>query len=91
MGDGLFALKVSGDSMIEESIQPGDYVICRRTETAENGQIVVAVVNDGEATLKRFYKEQDRIRLQPANAKYEPIYASDCRIQGVVIGLLRRF
>jgi len=91
MGDGLFALKVSGDSMIEENIQPGDYVICRRTEVAENGQIVVAVINDGEATLKRFYKEQDRIRLQPANAEYEPIYASDCRIQGVVIGLLRRF
>ena len=91
MGDGLFALRVSGDSMIEENIRPGDYVICRRTEMAENGQIVVAVVNDGEATLKRFYREQDHIRLQPANANYEPIYANDCRIQGVVIGLLRKF
>jgi len=91
MGDGLFALQVCGDSMIEEDIQPGDYVICRRTELAQNGQIVVAVVNDGEATLKRFYKEQDRIRLQPANASYEPIYSNDCRIQGVVIGLLRKF
>ncbi len=91
MGDGLFALRVSGDSMIEEDIRPGDYVICRRTEMAENGQIVVAVVNDGEATLKRFYREQDQIRLQPANANYEPIYANDCRIQGVVIGLLRKF
>jgi repressor LexA len=91
VGDGLFALKVSGDSMIEENIQPGDYVICRRTEVAENGQIVVAVVNDGEATLKRFYREHDRIRLQPANANYEPIHSNDCRIQGVVIGLLREF
>jgi len=91
MGDGLFALQVSGDSMIEENIQPGDYVICRRTEVAENGQIVVAVVNDGEATLKRFYQERDRVRLQPANASYEPIYSSNCRIQGVVIGLLRKF
>ena len=91
MGDGLFALQVSGDSMIEENIQPGDYVICRRTEVAEDGQIVVAVVNGGDATLKRFYREQDRIRLQPANASYEPIYSNDCRIQGVVIGLLRKF
>ena len=90
MGDGLFALQVSGDSMIEENIQPGDYVICRRTEVAENGQIVVAVINDGEATLKRFYREQDRVRLQPANATYGPIYSNDCRIQGVVIGLLRK-
>jgi repressor LexA len=91
MGDGLFALQVCGDSMIEENIQPGDYVICRRTEVAQNGQLVVAVVNDGEATLKRFYKEQDRVRLQPANARFEPIYSNDCRIQGVVVGLLRKF
>jgi repressor LexA len=91
MGDGLFALQVSGDSMIEENIRPGDYVICRRTEVAENGQLVVALVDDGEATLKRLYKEQDRIRLQPANANYEPIYSNNCRIQGVVVGLLRKF
>lgn len=91
MGDGLFALQVCGNSMIEENIQPGDYVICRRTEVAQNGQLVVAVVNDGEATLKRFYREQDRVRLQPANAGYEPIYSANCRIQAVVIGLLRKF
>ena len=91
MGDGLFALQVSGDSMIEDDIRPGDYVICRHAEVAESGQVVVAVVNDGEATLKRFYKEQDRIRLQPANASYEPIHSNNCRIQGVVIGLLRKF
>lgn len=90
LGDGLFALEVSGDSMIEENIQPGDYVICRRTEVAQNGELVVALVEEGEATLKRFYREQDRIRLQPANAVYEPIYPNDCRIQGVVVGLLRK-
>jgi len=91
LGDGLFALEVSGDSMIEENIQPGDYVICQRTEVAENGQLVVALVNEGEATLKRFYREPDCVRLQPANASYEPIYSNDCRIQGVVVGLLRKF
>lgn len=91
MGDGLFALQVSGESMIEEDIRPGDYVICRRTEMAQNGQVVVAVVDEGDATLKRFYQERDRVRLQPANAAFEPIYSSNCRIQGVVIGLLRKF
>jgi len=87
----LFALRVSGNSMIEEDIRPGDYVICRRATTAENGALVVALVNDGAATLKRFYKEPDRVRLQPANSEYEPIYASDCRIQAIVLGLLRKF
>jgi len=91
MGDGLFALEVSGDSMIEENIQPGDYVICRRTEVAEDGQLVVALVDESETTLKRFYREQDRVRLQPANVSYEPIFSNNCRIQGVVIGLLRKF
>lgn len=90
-GDELFALRVSGDSMIEEDIHPGDFVICRRTQTARNGQIVVAMVDEGEATLKRFYKEADRVRLQPANARYEPIYADNCRIEAVVVGLLRKF
>jgi repressor LexA len=90
-GDELFALRVSGDSMIEENIRPGDFVICRRAERAENGQIVVALVNEGEATLKRFYREADRARLQPANADYEPIYSDNCRIEAVVVGLLRKF
>jgi len=90
-GDDLFALQVCGDSMIEENIRPGDYVICRRAEVAENGQLVVALVNEREATLKRFYREQDRARLQPANASYEPIYSNDCRIEAVVVGLLRKF
>ncbi len=87
----MFALQVSGESMIEEDIRPGDYVICRRTEMAQNGQVVVAVVDEGDATLKRFYQERDRVRLQPANAAFEPIYSSNCRIQGVVVGLLRKF
>jgi len=89
-GDDLFALQVSGDSMIEEDIQPGDYAICRRTDRAENGQIVVALVNEGEATLKRFYNEGTRARLQPANSDYAPIYSENCRIQAVVVGLLRK-
>lgn len=90
-GDELFALRVSGDSMIEENIRPGDYVICRRAETARNGELVVALVNEGEATLKRFYKETDRARLQPANANYEPIYSDHCRIEAIVVGLVRKF
>ena len=77
--------------MIEENIRPGDYVICRRAERAQNGQIVVALVNEGEATLKRFYRESDRARLQPANPNYEPIYSDNCRIEAVVVGLLRKF
>jgi repressor LexA len=90
-GAELFALRVSGDSMIEENIHPGDYAICRRADVAENGQIVVALVNDGQATLKRFYREKDRARLQPANCRYDPIYADNCRIEAVVVGLLRKF
>jgi repressor LexA len=89
-GDDLFALRVRGDSMIEEDIRPGDYVICRRAQRAENGQLVVALVNEGQATLKRFYRESDRARLQPANPDYQPIYADDCRINAVVVGLVRK-
>ncbi|NLH41214.1 MAG: transcriptional repressor LexA [Planctomycetes bacterium] len=89
--DELFALRVRGDSMIEENIRPGDYVICRRASRAENGQIVVALIDEGEATLKRFYKEGDRARLQPANERYEPIYSDNCRIEAVVVGLVRKF
>ncbi len=90
LGGDLFALEVSGDSMIEENIEPGDYVICRRTNTADNGEMVVALVDDGEATLKRFFKESHHVRLQPANANYEPIYTNNCHIEGVVVGLVRR-
>ena len=90
-GEDLFALQVRGDSMVEENIRPGDYVICRRAETARNGELVVALIDEGQATLKRFYREQESVRLQPANAHYEPIYSNDCRINAVVVGLLRKF
>jgi len=89
-GRGGFALRVEGDSMIEAGIHDGDYVIVREQQTAENGDIVVAVI-DGEATLKRFYKEKDGVRLEPANGKMEPVEvrSGDFRIQGKVIGVMR--
>ena len=90
-GDDIFALEVSGDSMIDEDIRRGDYVICRRSRVAHGGQLVVAIVDDENATLKRFYKEKDQARLQPANDNYQPIYTDNCRIEAVVIGLIRKF
>ncbi len=87
-----FVLKVRGDSMIDDGILDGDYVIITRRERADNGEMVVANVN-GEVTLKRFYHEGERVRLQPANSMMNPIYASarDVAVQGVVVGLMRRF
>jgi repressor LexA len=87
----VFVLKVRGDSMIDEQIRPGDYVIVERRNTARNGETVVALLDDGEATLKKFYKERGRIRLQPANEAYEPIWVDNCTIQGVVIGVVRAY
>ncbi len=89
-GDDIFALEVTGDSMIDEDIRQGDYVICRRSRVADDGQLVVAIVDDENATLKRFYKEKGRARLQPANDDYQPIYTDNCRIEAVVIGLVRK-
>ncbi|MBL7185844.1 MAG: repressor LexA [Phycisphaerae bacterium] len=89
-GDDIFAIEVEGDSMIGEDIHEGDYVICRRSAVANDGQLVVAIVDQENATLKRFYKEKTRARLQPANDDYEPIYSYNCRIEAVVIGLVRR-
>ncbi len=86
----LFALHVRGDSMIEAQIADGDYVICRRQRTARNGQIVVAETGDGEATLKYWFPEANRIRLQPANSSMKPIYARDVKVRGVVVGVVRR-
>jgi len=85
-------LKVRGDSMIDDGILDGDYVIIARREQAVNGEMVVANVN-GEVTLKRFYNEGQRVRLQPANSMMHPIYAPtrDVAVQGVVVGLMRRF
>lgn len=91
MSGDMFALKVMGDSMIDEQICDGDFVICRRTQTARNGQTVVALLEDGEATLKKFYKERDRVRLQPANPAFEPIFVDSCRIQGIVVGVVRSY
>ncbi len=86
----IFTLQVSGDSMIDEGISDGDYVICKRSTSARDGQVVVAIVDEDEATLKKFYKEANRARLQPANSAYNPIYSDNCRIEAIVLGLLRR-
>jgi repressor LexA len=88
---GAFVLKVRGDSMIEEQIRDGDLVVVERREAARDGETVVALLEDGEATLKKYYREKNRIRLQPANSSYEPIYARNVQIQGVVIGVLRTY
>jgi repressor LexA len=85
----LFMLKIKGDSMIEAGIFDDDLVIVDRVPTAANGEIVVALLED-EATVKRFYKEPDRIRLQPENEHYEPIYCHDVQILGKVVGLIRK-
>lgn len=88
---GAFVLKVRGNSMIDDHIADGDYVIVEKRETARNGETVVALLEDGEATLKRFYKEGGRVRLQPANPDFKPIYVDDVKIQGVVMGVLRSY
>lgn len=87
----VFVLQVKGDSMIEDQISDGDYVIIEQTEDAKNGDIVVALLDNGMATLKRFFKEATRIRLQPANSTMSPIFVKSVRIQGKVVGLIRRF
>jgi repressor LexA len=91
--DDIFVLRVRGDSMINEHIREGDYVVCRRTRTAHNGQTVVALLDDGEATLKKLYRDGRRIRLQPANEAYEPIFLEphELQIQGVVVGVVRTY
>lgn len=88
---GNFVLRVRGDSMIEDQICDGDYVIIEKRETARDGETVVALLDDGEATLKRFYREPRGIRLQPANPAYKPIHTKSVQIQGVVVGILRRY
>jgi repressor LexA len=89
----VFVLEVGGDSMQDEGILDGDYVLVEKTKVAHNGDIVVALVEGSETTLKRFYKEGDNIRLQPSNANMEPIirHASVVQIQGRVIGVLRKY
>jgi repressor LexA len=91
---GVYVLRVRGESMIDDHLCDGDYVVIERRENARNGEQVVALLDSGEATLKRFYKEGGgKIRLQPANRAMEPriVNADQCRIQGVVIGVLRSY
>lgn len=87
----VFTLKVSGESMINAGIYDGDYVIVQRQNTAKNGDIVVAMTMENEATIKTFYKEKDHIRLQPENDTMNPIILDNCVILGKAIGLYRKF
>ena len=89
-GEGLFMLTVCGDSMINAGIYNGDKIVIRQQATADNGEIVAAMI-DGSATVKRFYKEDGRFRLQPENDAMEPIYTTEVSILGKVVGLLRKF
>ncbi len=86
-----YVLQVKGESMIEDGILDGDFVVIERVQEAYNGQIVVALVDDNLATLKRFYKNGDRIELHPANHTMSPIYPKSLKIQGKVVGLVRKF
>ena len=90
-GREVYALQVEGDSMIDDGIRSGDVVVVERRDHAHNGEMVVAVLPDEEATLKRFYREENRIRLQPANQTMDPIYVDDVTIRGVVVGVVRRY
>lgn len=85
----LFALKVKGDSMIDAQIADGDYVVVKKQKTAQPGQMVVAQTPEGEATLKYWHPEANRIRLQPANSSMQPIYVKDASVVGVVVGVVR--
>ena len=89
----VFVLRVKGNSMIEDHIQSGDYVIVEKRNVAENGETVVALIDNDRATLKRFYRENGRVRLQPAHPDMKPIFVreGDFTIQGVVISVLRKF
>ncbi|MCP3692499.1 MAG: repressor LexA [Planctomycetaceae bacterium] len=84
-----FVLEVRGDSMIEAQIADGDYVVIRQQKTAQQGQMVVARTDNGEATLKYWYLEKDQVRLQPANSAMKPIYVDDAEVVGVVVGVVR--
>jgi repressor LexA len=90
-GDQSFVLQAKGDSMIDDGILSGDYVVVKEQKEAHNGDIVVAVLQNGFATLKRFYKEATRIRLQPANSTMSPIYVANVEIRGKVVAVIRQF
>lgn len=86
-----YVLQVKGQSMIEDHIEDGDFVVIEETQEVNNGDIVVALLDNGLATLKRFYKEVTRVRLEPANSSMSPIYTTNVQIQGRVVGLIRKF
>ena len=88
-----YVLRVKGDSMIDEQIRDGDFVIVEDRRTADNGEMVIAMLNGSDVTLKKLYREQGRIRLQPANPTIQPIIAApeDVVVQGVVVGVMRRY
>jgi repressor LexA len=92
-GTNHYALRVRGQSMIEDHIDDGDYVVIRKQETAANGERVVAMI-DNEVTLKRFFREKNAVRLEPANGKMQPIVVepnADARILGILVGVLRKY
>ena len=89
--DRHYLLRVKGKSMIEDHIDHNDLVVVERRETARNGEIVVAIVDGEEATLKRFFREGDRVRLQPANSEMQPTFPKKLEIRGIVKGVIRRF
>jgi len=86
-----FVLQVKGDSMIEAGIYDRDYVVVEQTEAATNGEVVVALLENGFATMKRYFKEATRVRLEPANSAMSPIFVTKVRIQGRVVGVIRKF
>lgn len=90
-GTNSYILKVKGESMIEDGILSGDYVVVERNPSPRNGEIIVALLDNTYATLKRFYRETNRIRLQPANSSMKPIYVKDLIVQGVVRAVVRKF
>lgn len=87
---GNYVLEVQGDSMIDAHIAPGDYLVVKRRRTASRGDIVIARTSDGDATVKYWFPEKNRIRLQPANSRLKPIYSKDAKVIGVVTGVVRR-
>ena len=86
-----YCLRVKGDSMVEDQIASGDYVVVRKQDSCHEGDIVVALVDGHEATLKRFYRERDRVRLEPANSTMKPIYSNNVKVLGVVVGVVRQY
>ena len=86
-----YVLQVRGNSMIEDHILSGDFIVVERAETADDGEVVVALIDGTSATLKRMYREKNRVRLEPANSKMKPIFVKDVAIQGRVKGLFRKF